>query len=80
MGKNGEHFQYLTLGQQYQTTGNKYQVVDPGFGNQMSQLEQAPEFDPSMLNDLETNPGGFGQLVSYLENRRMAPSIKNLSV
>ncbi len=72
-----EHFQYATL------FDNNYQnKIDPGFGNKMWELESAPEWD---FNDYDLyakhpQPGDFGKLVSYLEDRNNATAIKNLPV
>jgi len=56
--------------------------IDPSYGYHMWQLQSAPNWNPNDIDRLSHHetPGSFGKLVSYLEDRNMAPSIKNLSV
>jgi len=78
--KDDENFQYATLYNYY----NRYQKskIDPGFGNRMWELESAPEWNDNDYNLLAKypQPGDFGKLVSYLEDRNNATAIKNLPV
>ena len=48
----------------------------------MWELESAPEWNDDDYNLLARNPqpGDFGKLVSYLEDRNNATAIKNLPV
>ncbi len=87
--QNDEYYinDYQTLNTYRRTPFTKQQYdqmskVDPGFGLHMWQFESAPKWDPNTLDALskQWQPGTFGQLVSYLEDRNMAPHIKNLSV
>jgi hypothetical protein len=54
-------------------------LINPGFGNQMSELESAPDIDYSQIGQNETD-ASFGQLVSRSEQRDTATEIKNLPV
>ena len=88
--KDDEDFQYASLYNYYnryprRRRGYKnYQKskIDPGFGNRMWELESAPEWNDDDYNLLARNPqpGDFGKLVSYLEDRNNATAIKNLPV
>ena len=78
-----ESFQYATVSQPKTFSRREYNRMakyDPGFGYHMWQFENAPKWNPNLENNLSKDPGAFGQLVSYLEQRSLAPSIKNLSV
>ncbi len=91
----GENFQYATLDNYYNRYYNKYYPrrkriynnyqksrIDPGFGNRMWELESAPEWNDNDYNLLGRymQPGDFGKLVSYLEDRNNATARKNLNV
>lgn len=90
--KDDENFQYATLYNYYNRYPrkrgynyyNRYKKskIDPGFGNRMWELESAPEWNDNDYNLLAKypQPGNFGKLVSYLEDRNNATAIKNLPV
>jgi len=79
-GLENYQYQYATFGY---NSGIRNQIdpglINPGFGNQMSELESAPDIDYSQIGQNETD-ASFGQLVSHLEQRNTATAIKNLSV
>lgn len=69
--KGKEHFEY---------DDDYINSIDPGFGHQLGNLETAPQWDPSMMDELSKHwtDGMYGQLVSYLEDRKDAPAIRNI--
>jgi len=90
-----EYYDYAKLLNIYNADGyrhtpyskKEYEIMektDPGFGYHMWQFQYPVKFDMNKLdkyaNDKRWKDGDFGKLVSYLEDRDMAPAIKNLSV
>ena len=88
-----EYYDYSKLLNIYNTDGyrhtpytkSQYEVMektDPGFGYHMWQFEYPVKFNMNELVNYSDKwkDGDFGKLVSYLEDRNMAPAIKNLSV
>jgi hypothetical protein len=64
-------------------TESQYKTIeqtDPGFGFHMWQFQNPKKFNMNKLIDYSSNwkDGDFGRLVSHLEDRDMAPYIKNL--
>ncbi len=57
-------------------------AINPGFGDRMWGLESAPEWNDYDYDIYakDPQPGDFGELVSYLEDRNDATAIKNLPV
>ena len=85
---NGEYYSYFNPFNEdgYRLTPyteSQYKTIeqmDPGFGFRMWQFQNPKKFNMNKLIDYSPKwkDGDFGRLVSHLENRDMAPYIKNL--